>query len=69
MERLDRLIAPSYAAVMRLPATRSDNQAAALREFVAAVRTLLGAELKEARLFGSRARAASVMSTLISMSP
>lgn len=36
--------------------TLSASETAALREFVARARTMLGAELKEARLFGSRAR-------------
>lgn len=41
---------------MSLPATLSASETAALREFMARARALLGSELKEARLFGSRAR-------------
>jgi predicted nucleotidyltransferase len=39
-----------------LPATLSDSEAAAIREFVAKARALLGPELRAVRLFGSRAR-------------
>ena len=41
---------------MPLPATLSASERVALGEFVTAARALLGPELKEARLFGSRAR-------------
>jgi predicted nucleotidyltransferase len=41
---------------MPLPRTLSSSESAAIREFVAGVRALPGVELKEARLFGSRAR-------------
>jgi predicted nucleotidyltransferase len=39
-----------------LPPTLSASETRAVREFVAQARALLGPELKEARLFGSRAR-------------
>jgi predicted nucleotidyltransferase len=41
---------------MFLPPTLSASESAALREFIAAARAVLGPELREARLFGSRAR-------------
>ena len=41
---------------MPLPLTLSANETAAIRDFMAAARAILGPELKEARLFGSRAR-------------
>ena len=41
---------------MLRPATLSATETAAIREFVARVRDTLGADLKSARLFGSRAR-------------
>jgi len=41
---------------MDLPRTLSPAEAAAVREFVARVRELLGTELLHVRLFGSRAR-------------
>jgi predicted nucleotidyltransferase len=41
---------------MRPSPTLSSSEAAAVREFVARVRELLGTQLKQARLFGSRAR-------------
>jgi predicted nucleotidyltransferase len=47
----------SYASGMRLPSTLSASETAAIREFVAGARSILGPELKAARLFGSRARA------------
>ena len=39
-----------------VPPTLSATETAAVREFMAAARAMLGPELKEARLFGSRAR-------------
>jgi predicted nucleotidyltransferase len=48
--------ARSYASTVDLPATLSASEAAAVREFMASVRAALGPNLKEARLFGSRAR-------------
>jgi predicted nucleotidyltransferase len=41
---------------MRLPPTLSASETAAIREFTARARDLLGANLRSARLFGSRAR-------------
>lgn len=41
---------------MEIPATLSAAEGAAVREFMAAVRAALGQELRQARLFGSRAR-------------
>jgi uncharacterized protein len=41
---------------MDLPRTLSPGEAAAVRKFVARVRELLGTELRDVRLFGSRAR-------------
>lgn len=41
---------------MDLPPTLSASEVAAIREFVAAARAMLGPELEELRLFGSRAR-------------
>ena len=41
---------------MDLPRTLSPGEAAAIRQFVARVRELLGTELRHVRLFGSRAR-------------
>jgi predicted nucleotidyltransferase len=38
------------------PPTLSASEAAALREFIARARDILGADLRSARLFGSRAR-------------
>jgi predicted nucleotidyltransferase len=38
------------------PAALSATESAALREFLAAARAMLGSGLKQARLFGSRAR-------------
>jgi uncharacterized protein len=40
----------------RLPGTLSASETAAIHEYVAAARAVLGADLKQARLFGSRAR-------------
>lgn len=39
-----------------LPPTLSASETAAIRAFVAAARAILGPDLKEARLFGARAR-------------
>lgn len=41
---------------MPLPPTLSATETAALREFIARARGLLGSDLRSARLFGSRAR-------------
>jgi predicted nucleotidyltransferase len=41
---------------MALPSSLSDSETAAIRDFMAAARSVLGPELREARLFGSRAR-------------
>lgn len=41
---------------MLLPALLSASEAAAVREFIARAREVLGADLRSARLFGSRAR-------------
>jgi|SRR5436309_8545817 len=41
---------------MALPPTLSATERAAIREFVDRARAILGPELKDARLFGSRAR-------------
>ena len=41
---------------MPLPPTLSASETTAIHEFMAAARAMLGPELKEARLFGSRAR-------------
>ena len=41
---------------MNLPPTLTPGESAAVREFMAGVRARLGAELRAARLFGSRAR-------------
>lgn len=41
---------------MLLPPTLSASETAAIREFIARARDLLGADLRSARLFGSRAR-------------
>ena len=41
---------------MVLPAFLSATETAAIREFMAAARSTLGPELRDARLFGSRAR-------------
>jgi predicted nucleotidyltransferase len=41
---------------MPLPPSLSASETAAIREFMAAARSALGGELKDARLFGSRAR-------------
>ena len=54
--RLDAVGPPPYAAGMDLPRTLSPGEAAAIRQFVARVRELLGTELRHVRLFGSRAR-------------
>lgn len=45
-----------YASGMALPPSLSASETAAIREFMAAARSTLGPELKDARLFGSRAR-------------
>jgi uncharacterized protein len=41
---------------MPLPPTLSASETAAIQEFMAGARAMLGPELNEARLFGSRAR-------------
>jgi len=41
---------------MLLPPTLSASETAAIREFITRARDLLGADLRSARLFGSRAR-------------
>lgn len=41
---------------MGFPATLSAGETAAIQEFIAAARARLGSELKDVRLFGSRAR-------------
>jgi hypothetical protein len=41
---------------MRLPPTLSASEQAAIREFIRGARALLGARIREARVFGSRVR-------------
>jgi predicted nucleotidyltransferase len=53
---LDHPTLRSYASEVPLPPTLSASETAAIREFMAAARALLGSDLRDARLFGSRAR-------------